>query len=62
MVMKFRESRDQTGQLPTLRKNLEKGRLTIDHSKSLAPQQARAIDTVLTLRYHLDSPQLPTIT
>ena len=61
LMVEYRESRDQVSQLPTLRENLEKAGLTIDHSLSLPPASNREIQTELTLRYKIDSPQLPII-
>lgn len=61
LVVEFRESRDAMAQLPALRENIEKVGLTIDHSIKLETTVAREIATALTLRYRLDSPQLPAI-
>jgi len=61
LVVEFRESRDAVAQLPALRENIERVGLTIDHSIKLKTTVAWEIATALTLRYRLDSPQLPTI-
>lgn len=67
LVVKFRESRDQVAQLPTLRENIENAGLSIDHAVSrpagVTPGQPdkREVETELTLRYRMDSPQLPAI-
>ncbi|MDF7813937.1 hypothetical protein [Hymenobacter sp. YC55] len=61
LVVEFRESRDQISQLPTLRENLEKVGLIIDHGKSLPARELREVGMELTLCYRLDSPQLPAI-
>ncbi len=61
LVVELRESRDAVALLPTLRDNLEKVGLTIDHALKIQPTAAREIATELMLRYRLDSPQLPAI-
>ena len=61
LVVELRESRDAVALLPTLRENLEKVGFTIDHAVKLEPTTAREIATELTLRYRLDSLQLPAI-
>ncbi len=60
-VVEFRERRDAVAQLPALRKNIERVGLAINHSIKLETTVAREIATALTLRYRLDSPQLPAI-
>ncbi|HEX8326115.1 MAG TPA: toprim domain-containing protein [Hymenobacter sp.] len=61
LVVELRESRDAVALLPTLRENLERVGLTIDHALKLESNVPREIATELTLRYRLDSPQLPAI-
>ncbi|WP_170172711.1 toprim domain-containing protein [Hymenobacter rigui] len=61
LVLELRESRDAVALLPTLRENLERVGLAIDHATKLEPSTAREIVTELTLRYALDSPRLSTI-
>ncbi|AIZ65570.1 hypothetical protein PK28_18295 (plasmid) [Hymenobacter sp. DG25B] len=61
LVVEFRESRDAVALLPALRENLERVGLTIDHAVKLETNAPREIATELTLRYRLDSPQLPAI-
>lgn len=61
LVVELRESRDAVALLPALRENIEKVGLTIDHAIKLESTVAREITTELTLRYQLDSPQLPAI-
>lgn len=61
LVVELRESRDAVALLPTLRDNLGKVGLTIDHALKIEATAAREIATELTLRYRLDSPQLPAI-
>ncbi|WP_201982590.1 toprim domain-containing protein [Hymenobacter rubidus] len=61
LVVEFRESRDAIALLPALRENLERVGLTIDHAVKLETNAPREIATELTLRYRLDSPQLPAI-
>jgi hypothetical protein len=60
-VVELRESRDAVALLPTLRDNLEKVGFTIDHTVKQESSLPREIATELTLRYRLDSPQLPAI-
>jgi hypothetical protein len=61
LVVELRESRDAVALLPALRENLEKVGFTLDHAVKLEPTAAREIATELTLRYRLDSLQLPAI-
>lgn len=61
LVVELRESRDAVALLPALRENLERVGLTIDHAVKLETNAPREIATELTLRYRLDSPQLPAI-
>lgn len=61
LTVAYRESRDEMSQLSTLQQNLEKVGLSIDHSRKLDSPAPREIATELTLRYRLDSPQLPAI-
>lgn len=61
LVVVLRESRDAVAVLPTLRENLEKVGLTIDHAVKLESTAPGEIVTEITLRYRLDSPQLPAI-
>lgn len=61
LVVELRESRDAVAVLPALRENLERVGLTIDHAVKLESTAPREIATELTLRYRLDSPQLPAI-
>lgn len=61
LVVEVRESRDAVALLPALRENLERVGLTIDHAIKQEPAVPREIVTELTLRYRLDSPQLPAI-
>ena len=60
-MVELRESRDAVAVLPALRENLERVGLTIDHAVKLESTAPREIATELTLRYRLDSPQLPAI-
>ncbi|TVT36780.1 toprim domain-containing protein [Hymenobacter setariae] len=61
LTIAYRESRDEMSQLSTLQQNLEKVGLSIDHSRKLDNAAPRELATELTLRYRLDSPQLPAI-
>ena len=61
LVVELRESRDAVALLPALRENLERVGLSIDHAVKLESTTPREIATELTLRYRLDSPQLPAI-
>lgn len=61
LVVELRESRDAVALLPALRENLEKVGFTLDHAVKLESSVPREIATELTLRYRLDSPQLPVI-
>nr|GFA35360.1 hypothetical protein [Tanacetum cinerariifolium] len=61
LTIAYRESRDEMSQLSTLQQNLERVGLIIDHSRRLESTAPREIATELTLRYQLDSPQLPAI-
>ncbi|TDN39874.1 hypothetical protein A8B98_16925 [Hymenobacter sp. UV11] len=61
VTIEYRESRDEMSQLSTLQQNLEKAGLSIDHSLRLEGAQPREIATELTLRYTIDSAQLPAI-
>ena len=61
LVVELRESRDAVALLPALRENLEKVGLTLDHAVKQESNVPREITTELTLRYRLDSPQLPAI-
>ncbi|MDO7848589.1 toprim domain-containing protein [Hymenobacter sp. M29] len=61
LIVELRESRDAVALLPALREKLEKVGLTIDHAVKLESTAPREIATELTLRYRLDSPQLPAI-
>lgn len=61
LTITYRESRDEMSQLSTLQQNLEKVGLSIDHSRRLDSPVPRELATEVTLRYRLDSPQLPAI-
>jgi hypothetical protein len=61
LVVEFRESRDRMSQLNDVQQSLEKAGLVIPHSLRIAPIASREIATELTLRYSLESPQLPAI-
>ncbi|WP_324679643.1 toprim domain-containing protein [Hymenobacter sp. GOD-10R] len=61
LVVELRESRDAVALLPALRENIERVGLTIHHAIKLESNVPREIATELTLRYRLDSPQLPAI-
>lgn len=61
LSVEFRESRDEMSQLSSLQQNLEKAGLRVDHSVKLDSATPREIATELTLRYRVDSPQLPAI-
>lgn len=61
LVVEFRESRDTMSQLNDVQQGLEKAGLKVDHSQKLETAVPREIATELTLRYPLDSPQLPAI-
>lgn len=61
LVVELRESRDETALLPALRENLERIGLHIDHATRHPSGAAREIITELTLRYPVQSPQLPAI-
>ena len=61
LTVAFRESRDEISQLSSLQQNLEKAGLRIDHSQKMETDVPREIATELTLRYPIDSAQLPAI-
>jgi len=61
LTVQYRERLDQISQLTTLQENLEKAGLKIDHSLRLPKPNDRETETELTLRYKIDSPQLPII-
>lgn len=61
VIVEFRESRDTMSQLSNVEQNLEKAGLKINHSLRLETDVPREIATAITLRYPLDSAQLPAI-
>lgn len=61
LVVGLRESRDTMSQLTDVQQGLEKAGLKVDHSQKLETAVPREIATELTLRYPIDSPQLPAI-